>query len=268
MARKSPAFSFYPNDWLEGTMLMTPLKRAAYIDLMAIQWTKGGFSKDDACMAVRGVSQDDIMAVIGEKFTEIEPNWFVNSRLESEREKQAKRSAKASENGKKGGRPKSESKADEKLNQSQKKAIGKAKPKLGKKLSVLDSVSVSDSVLNSKSVFTSPTPSEVSGFIEEHKKMKPGWPRCNLDADQFVDHYDAQGWIGGNGIPITDWKAMVRKWGNKAPDSSRGDQGGKSQQTMEEFKQATESIAAKRDRQLREAKEESRKERELEEASQ
>lgn len=140
--RKSPAFSFYPNDWFEGTMLLTVSQRGSYIDLLALSWVRGGFTKEQAYLAVRGSDPKDIDVVIAEKFVESESGWFTNTRLELEREKQGKRSSAASKNGQKGGRPKSQNKANG-------KAKDKAEPKLREKLSDLDLVSDSDITLSS-----------------------------------------------------------------------------------------------------------------------
>lgn len=35
-----------------------------------------------------------------------------------------------------------------------------------------------------------------------------------FDARSFVDYYEAQGWVMGNGQPMMDWKAAARKWGS------------------------------------------------------
>lgn len=32
------------------------------------------------------------------------------------------------------------------------------------------------------------------------------------DPAEFVDHFDAQGWIRGNGRPVEDWRALARMW--------------------------------------------------------
>ena len=32
------------------------------------------------------------------------------------------------------------------------------------------------------------------------------------DPEEFFDHYAAQGWVRGNGLPVEDWSAQARKW--------------------------------------------------------
>ena len=120
---------------------MPGTQRAAYIDLLGLQWVRGGFSREQAHLAVRGVEESDIDQVIDEKFEEVKPNWFCNARLESERESQRKRTTAAKENGKKGGRPKTQQ-------TTQSKPKLKPQPNPQEKLSVSDSVSVSNNTLS------------------------------------------------------------------------------------------------------------------------
>ena len=52
--------------------------------------------------------------------------------------------------------------------------------------------------------FVPPTKEEV-----EMECLQHGW---KVDPEKFVATYQAQGWKLGNGIPMTDWKAALRKW--------------------------------------------------------
>lgn len=57
---------------------------------------------------------------------------------------------------------------------------------------------------NKRKVFKPPTVEEVFNYCNE---------RCNnVDAQSFVDHYTANGWVQGKGKPIKCWKACVRTW--------------------------------------------------------
>lgn len=87
-------------------MLMTASQRGVYIDLLALQWSTGGFTMEQSKIAVRGATEEDIERVVLMKF-EIDPGsgMYKNARLEFERDKQASRSNIASHNGKLGGRP-------------------------------------------------------------------------------------------------------------------------------------------------------------------
>lgn len=52
--------------------------------------------------------------------------------------------------------------------------------------------------------FKKPTVEEVFNYCNE---------RCNkINAEAFVDHYEANGWVQGKGKPVKDWKACIRTW--------------------------------------------------------
>ncbi len=51
MAAALPWFAFYPGDWVTETARMSPLARAAHIDLLSAVWTGGPVPDDDAMLA-------------------------------------------------------------------------------------------------------------------------------------------------------------------------------------------------------------------------
>jgi hypothetical protein len=55
-----------------------------------------------------------------------------------------------------------------------------------------------------RSRFIAPTVQEVRDYCLTR--------RNSINADQFVDHYTANGWTQGKGKPIRDWQAAVRTW--------------------------------------------------------
>jgi hypothetical protein len=55
-----------------------------------------------------------------------------------------------------------------------------------------------------KTVFRRPSVGEVAAFATENL--------LRIDAQAFVDHYDACGWVVGRNKPMKDWKAAVRNW--------------------------------------------------------
>lgn len=55
-----------------------------------------------------------------------------------------------------------------------------------------------------RTVFRKPTVGEVSAYAVEML--------YEMDAQAFVDHYDACGWVVGKNKPMRDWKAAVRNW--------------------------------------------------------
>ena len=85
--------------------------------------------------------------------------------------------------------------------------------------------------------FEPPSVLEVDEYISTRHRANPNWPAAtDLTGQTFVDHYDGQGWVTGSGIPIVDWKAKVRAWGNKAPKQKAKAKSGKSpgQKALEE----------------------------------
>ncbi len=51
MAKKDPAFLFYPKDWLEGTAEMHPNEKGVYVDLLCYQHQKGSLPSDEKVLA-------------------------------------------------------------------------------------------------------------------------------------------------------------------------------------------------------------------------
>lgn len=123
---KSPAFQFYPKDFLSSTKVqrMSLTEVGAYTMLLAYCWLDGSITADVRELArILKVPPKQFERMwagpLSECFT-AKGGRLVNERLEDERRAQAKFRAKMSENGKKGGRPKatgssglSQSKANE-----------------------------------------------------------------------------------------------------------------------------------------------------------
>lgn len=55
--------------------------------------------------------------------------------------------------------------------------------------------------------FSPPTHDEARAYFEAN--MLRGDPVA------FVDHFAAQGWVRGNGLPVGDWMALARQWSAK-----------------------------------------------------
>ncbi len=110
------------------------------------------------------------------------------------------------ENGSKGGRPKNQKVSTEtkrfleKPNES-KKSQEKEEEKEEEYIT-LSCESVIRAHAREKE-FVPPTVDEVRTYCEKRKNT--------VDAEKFVDHYTANGWLIGR-TPMKDWKAAVRKW--------------------------------------------------------
>ena len=82
---KDPAFLFYPNDWIGGTMGMTFEEKGAYMELLMMQFNRGHMTTH---MVGQVVGQ--IWDKIKDKFTQDEQGMWYNRRLEEEKEKRQK----------------------------------------------------------------------------------------------------------------------------------------------------------------------------------
>ena len=54
-----------------------------------------------------------------------------------------------------------------------------------------------------------------------------GMPTARLreEAEAFFDHFSAQGWVTGAGVPISRWQAKAAAWLRRAAESSTGERG-------------------------------------------
>jgi uncharacterized protein YdaU (DUF1376 family) len=102
---KSPAFQFYPKDWLSdlNVMTMTPAQRGGYIQLLCVMWLEDDCSlpnNPQALCILSGLSEEEIGKVMecfvphGDRLTQ--------KRLQAEKKKQKEYSRKMSRAGKKG----------------------------------------------------------------------------------------------------------------------------------------------------------------------
>lgn len=81
---KDPAFLFYPNDWLGGTMTFTRQHKGAYMDLLMAQFNEGHLALQD----IRHVLGSDFETMweskLKCKFSQDSAGKFFNERLEEE----------------------------------------------------------------------------------------------------------------------------------------------------------------------------------------
>ncbi len=113
MAGVSPAFQFYPQDYLSSAdvMCMTPAERGAYVHLLAHQWIDEDCSlpDDDRVLAVlSGMGEqwlNGCSTTVRTKFKRCssDPPRIANPRLRREREKQLERREAAAAAGRKSG---------------------------------------------------------------------------------------------------------------------------------------------------------------------
>jgi len=88
-----------------------------------------------------------------------------------------------------------------------------------------------------RQAFSKPSLYEVVQYCDERKN--------GLDAGQFVDHYEANGWKVGGKTPMKDWKACIRTW-ERREDSKQEFNGnkwnGNNGHKQEKYRQPVKSV--------------------------
>lgn len=82
---KDPAFLFYPNDWIGGTMGMTFEEKGAYVELLMYQFNRGHMTKH---MISRMIGH--LWVNLEVKFRTDKEGLYYNERLDFEKEKRKK----------------------------------------------------------------------------------------------------------------------------------------------------------------------------------
>lgn len=101
---KPPAFQFYPDDFLGGTMHFTDAELGLYMRLLCVQWSAGSLPDDDCELSSYGKGRTSI-ARVKQKFEKGGDGMLRNARMETERAKQLAFREKQAAYGRQGGRP-------------------------------------------------------------------------------------------------------------------------------------------------------------------
>jgi uncharacterized protein YdaU (DUF1376 family) len=177
---KDPAFLFYPNDFIGGTMGMTFEEKGAYMELLMTQFNRGHM---DSHMVTRIVG--DLWGRISDKFVQDDAGRWYNKRLDEEQTKRKSFTASRLQN-------------------------------LIHKKSSLHMDSHMDSHMDAhmenrdrdedinRHKFIEPTIIEIKDYIKE-KGYK------SVDAEAFHGFYESKGWLVGKN-KMKNWKAAVSGW--------------------------------------------------------
>lgn len=98
----TPAFQFYPQDFLVGTAEMTPFEVGIYIRLLCYQWSKGGLPDDDSKLAALAGCDGNAVASVRHKFGICDDGKLRNARMELVRADQVDYRARQAKNALKG----------------------------------------------------------------------------------------------------------------------------------------------------------------------
>jgi len=193
--RKAPAFQFYADDFLAGTITMTNEERGAYIALLCLQWSKGSLTENDfqrVCIGMPPHSQ----RICQDKFQIDADGNYRNKRLEAEREKQDQYRKKQTDNAKK-------------------RWVGNA---------TAYATALPADMPNVCSPSPSPSPNKEESIASEPQRSRFAPPtikevedRCleiglpTSEASKFVNYYESKGWIVGRS-KMKSWKASLAGW--------------------------------------------------------
>jgi len=190
---KPPAFQFYPDDFIGGTVDLSAEQCGGYIRLLCYQWGAGAIPESkEAQDRVAGCSVcDQVLS----KFPRGK-----NKRMEAERRKQAEYRAKQSLKG---------------------QASAKARFNRGSTVVQPRAVDVRlQPEGNSPSPSPSPSPSTSTDAqtnnrrpTAEQVKVKcqfAGYPET--EGQRFWDHFESSGWIDKNGNPVVSWESKLNIW--------------------------------------------------------
>jgi uncharacterized protein YdaU (DUF1376 family) len=193
---KDPAFLFYPNDYIGGTMGMTFEEKGAYMELLMLQFNRGHMTGH---MIGQVVGQ--IWVKIQSKFKVDVDGLFYNQRLDDEIKKRQEYVSSRLNN-------------KEGINQytNKKRSYDHAMTghMTGHTVGHMENVNVNEDIdVNTTEKgsrgkqFIKPTLDEVTAYCNErHNTINP---------QEWLDHYESNGWkVGSNSMK--DWKAAIRTW--------------------------------------------------------
>jgi len=205
---RAPAFQFYADDFLAGTLDLSQEEVGAYVRLLCHQWNRGSIpveAEKQQRLAGGSVSVD-VLA----KFRLQPDGKLVNERLEQERQKQADyREAQ---------RQKGLASAEARRKQ----------PKVNRKSTAVQPSHQPDGQPEGNSPVSSlQTPVIIETHSTAHvpKGDAGEWPRLtevkaaaamqgipSEVAAAFWNHFEAQGWQTKDGLPIVRWQSKLTSW--------------------------------------------------------
>jgi uncharacterized protein YdaU (DUF1376 family) len=202
--RRAPAFQFYADDFLAGTMTMTNEERGAYISLLCLQWSKGFVTELDIQRMCLGMPTH-CQSICQSKFEAGDDGHYRNKRLEKERLKQKERSEKQRDIANL--RWKNHANALPEDMPDDAKAYAESVPEV-----CFPSPSPSPTPVKEKSIapksqrsrFVPPTVEDVEAGC-----VKIGLPIS--EAGRFIDYYESKGWKVSGSL-MKSWPASLRNW--------------------------------------------------------
>ncbi len=222
--RQAPAFQFYADDFLAGTMNLTDAEVGLYIRLLCIQWSAGSVPNDPAEAAQYGRGDTPTGRVLA-KFEACDDGQRRNARLEAVRaeadafrDKQTKNaSTRWHQSGNATALPPHESGIGlasvwqcspspspiTKTTHTTREEGGDWAGDEGKPLPPMPQAPPSA---------TPPPPAAKVPSLEDAKAHAATIACSPEEAERFWHHFEASGWIDKHGRAIASWRSRLTKW--------------------------------------------------------
>ena len=206
---RAPAFQFYADDFLAGTMTMTNEERGAYISLLCLQWSKGFVTELDIQRICLGMPTHS-HGICQSKFQADPESRYRNLRLEVERSKQKERSQKQSDIANL--RWNKDAKALPTHYQEDAEAYARSVPEVCSPSPSPSPIIKIQADKPPRVRFQKPTVEELTA-----EAIKIGLPVTEVD--KFFNYYESIGWkVGKNSMK--SWPATMKGWLSRIGEAS------------------------------------------------
>jgi uncharacterized protein YdaU (DUF1376 family) len=208
--RKAPAFQFYADDFLAGTLEMSQEEVGQYIRLLCHQWNRGSIpvETEKQQRLTGGCVSVDVLV----KFRLCEDGLLRNERLETVRSEKDRYLQQQSQKGRKSAELRKLASTTVQPDTQPESNSGsttveiRLQPKVNSPSPTPTPNNKEESIApkSQRSHFTTPTVEEVQAECVRIELSL-------LEAPKFVDYYESKGWLVGK-AKMKSWKPALRNW--------------------------------------------------------
>jgi uncharacterized protein YdaU (DUF1376 family) len=208
--RKAPAFQFYADDFLAGTLEMSQEEVGQYIRLLCHQWNRGSIpvETEKQQRLTGGCVSVDVLV----KFRLCEDGLLRNERLETVRSEKDRYLQQQSQKGRKSAELRKlastvvQPDTQPESNNGSTTVEIRLQPKVNSPSPTPTPNNKEESIApkSQRSHFTTPTVEEVQAECVRIELSL-------LEAPKFVDYYESKGWLVGK-AKMKSWKPALRNW--------------------------------------------------------
>ena len=194
-------YSFHIGDWMSHTRHLSLEEEAIYRRMLDQYYLHerplNGRSTDIARLINARGTEDTVEAILAEFFEYDEELGWINRRADEEIKRYQNKCLQASKAGK---------------ISAQRRFNGRSTDVQPTKTNTITTKKETSSTKKQRKVFKKPTVEEVAAYCAERNN--------GIDARNFIDHYEANGWkVGRN--QMKDWQASVRTWERSRKERSQ-----------------------------------------------